>query len=235
MVRLSIKGIGGGPDTCHLSTCGFIAGGFTEKGNYVMTSIRQEVELKYGLAGRSDYEKLCRKMDPPLEDNEQVNHYFQSPDGRIPGDKGVVRIRLEKGEVLFTVKLGGSLTEGVASSREYEEPWKGPVEDPPLLSESIWESGYAGMDALAQTFGPGFSLVWAGKMINRRKIYPVAANLLLEVDASRYPDGYVDYEVELETMNPDQDRFLLLSLLDELDVGYGPQTETKYQRFLRHI
>jgi len=200
-----------------------------------MKSIRQEIELKYGLAGRSDYETLCRKMGDPLEDNEQVNHYFQSPDSRIPGDKGVVRIRLEKGEALFTVKLGGPLTDGLASSREYEEPWKGPVADPPVLTESIWDSGYAGMEALAQTFGSGFSLVWVGKMVNRRKIYPMAPNLVLEVDASRYPDGHADYEVELETMNPDQDRFLLISLLDELEVGYEPQTETKYQRFLRHI
>ena len=57
----------------------------------------------------------------------------------------------------------------------------------------------------------------------------------MEVDASRYPDGEEDYEVEVETDDPERDRGLLEALLDRLGVRFVPQPATKYQRFLEHL
>lgn len=196
-------------------------------------SIRREVEVKLRLEDRAEYERLCRGMGTPEDAWEQVNHYFRSEDGRIPGEEGVIRLRLEKGRAAFTVKLG-SLKDGLADAQEYEEAWSGPPEVPPS-SSTIWETGHPGMKALEQRFGRRFALVWVGKMVNRRTLYRSDEGLGLEVDASRYPDGAEDYEVEVETDEPERDRRLLELLLKRLGIRFVPQTATKYQRFLEHL
>ena len=197
-------------------------------------SVRQEIELKLRLEGRAQYDKLCREMGTPADAWEQINHYFRSEDGRIPGEEGVIRIRLERGKAVFTVKWG-NLKDGLASAQEYEEPWRGPQEEMPPPSIAMWDAGHAGLQALEQRFGKRFPLVWVGKMINQRRLYRTADGLCMEVDASRYPDGEEDYEVEVETDDPEQDRGLLEALLDRLGVHFVPQPATKYQRFLEHL
>jgi len=195
---------------------------------------RRETELKYRLDGRASYERLCRELGAPESDARQVNHYFQSPDGRVPGDRGVIRIRVEAGRAVFTVKLGAPMREGLASSAEYEEPWNGPPGEIPSAPERLWGQGLRGMDALEKAFGGRFPLVWAGSMENRRRTYRTCGGLCLEVDASRYSSGAEDFEVEVETDDPDRDRPLLESLLAGLGLRVEPQPETKYQRFLRY-
>ena len=197
-------------------------------------SVRREIEIKLRLEGRAQYDRLCREMGTPADAWEQINHYFRSEDGRIPGKEGVIRIRLERGKAVFTVKLG-ALKDGLASAREYEEPWPGPLEEMPPPWTAMWDAGHSGLHALEQRFGGRFPLVWVGKMINRRRLYRPDEGLCMEVDASRYPDGEEDYEVEVETDDPERDRGLLEALLDRLDVLYVPQPATKYQRFLEHL
>ncbi len=195
---------------------------------------REEIELKYRLQSRLDYEKLCQGLGVPDEEVEQENHYFQSEDGEMPGEKGVIRIRLEKGTAVFTVKLGGMLVGGISRSQEYEEPWEGGLEELPPSGTVFWERGHAGMDAMEQAFGRRPPLVWAGRMVNRRKLYRLPGGMNLEVDESRYPDGQSDYEVELETAEPERERERLQALMDRFDICYVPQVKTKYERFLDH-
>jgi uncharacterized protein YjbK len=197
-------------------------------------SIRKEIELKFRLEGRDQYDKLCQGMGAPVEEWEQINHYFRSEDGKIPGEEGVIRIRLERAEAVLTVKLG-ALRNGLASSREYEEAWPGPLAEMPPSSRAIWEAGHAGMRALEQRNGRRFPLVWVGRMVNLRRIYRTAEGLCMEVDASRYPDGEEDYEVEVETDDPERDRGLLEALLTRMGIRFAPQPATKYQRFLQHL
>jgi uncharacterized protein YjbK len=198
-----------------------------------LMSVRRETELKYRLEGRAEYEKLCRELGDPEDAWEQINHYFQSADGKIPGEDGVIRIRQEKGRAVLTVKLG-ALANGLARAREYEQPWSGPWHQMPPRSKALWESRHEGLEVLERRFGGRFPLVWAGRMVNLRKLYRSVRGLCMEVDASRYPDGQEDYEVEVETESPERDRALLEALLRDLGIGFVPQTATKYQRFLRH-
>ena len=197
-------------------------------------SIRREIEIKLRLEGRAQYDKLCREMGTPADAWEQINHYFRSEDGGIPGEEGVIRIRLERGKGIFAVKLG-ALKDGLASAQEYEEVWRGPLGEMPPPSIAMWDTGHAGLHALEKRFGKRFPLVWVGKMINQRRLYRTAEGLCMEVDASRYPDGEEDYEVEVETDDPERDRALLEALLDRLGVRFVPQPATKYQRFLEHL
>ncbi len=198
-------------------------------------SAHREVELKYRLPTRKDYEVLCRGLGKPDAEKRQVNHYYRSADGRLPGADGMIRVREEGGRGSFTVKLGGSLVAGVAVSREYEEPWPWSEHGFPPPPERLWEVGHPGLDALGREAGGPFPLVRAGELVNVRKVYRLSDGLRLEVDASRYPDGETDYEVEVETDDPEGARRRLEALLNDLGVGYEPQVETKYQRFLRHL
>ncbi len=194
----------------------------------------KEIEIKFRLEGKSNYEKLCQAMGPPIEEREQVNHYFQSHDGLIPGDNGVIRIRVEAGKPMFTVKLGGTLIGGVAVSQEYEEPWPDLVDEWSSLSDRLWEVGHAGMEALEKEAGKRFNLVWVGQMSNNRKFYRLSEDLCLEVDASCYSNGKKDYEIEVETEKPDDVQEYLKTFLETMGVRYSLQTETKYQRFLKY-
>lgn len=196
---------------------------------------REETELKYRLSGERSYRRLCAFLGAPAEEWEQINHYYQSEDGTIPGKEGVIRIRVEKGSVLLTVKRAGSLHGGLARSVEVEAPWQGKADAIPPDGAALWRAGHSGLRALAAEHGGPFHLVHVGRMVNRRKTYRLPGGLLLEVDESRYPDGARDFEVELETADPEQDRPKLLELLRRAEVRFSPQTETKYQRFLRHL
>ena len=173
-------------------------------------------------------------MGEPSQSWEQVNHYFRSEDGAIPGEEGVIRIRLEKGRAVFTVKLG-ALEGGLATAQEYEEAWQGPQQEMPPPSSAMWDAGHSGLRALEEKFGRRFPLVWVGRMVNRRRLYETAEGLCVEVDASKYPDGEEDYEVEVETDDPERDRGLLEALLTGMGIRFSPQPATKYQRFLRHL
>lgn len=197
-------------------------------------SVRRETELKYRLEARAEYEKLCGGLGDPVDAWEQINHYFQSEDGKIPGEEGVIRIRQEKGKAVLTVKLG-ALENGLARAREYEQPWSGPADQMPPRSKALWRSRHEGLEIFQRRLGRQFPLVWVGRMVNLRKLYRYGQSFCMEVDASRYPDGQEDYEVEVETEFPERDRALLEALLHDLGIGVVPQTETKYQRFLRHL
>ena len=194
----------------------------------------REIELKYKLNDRESYEHLCQELGKPESDSLQVNHFFQSPDARVPGERGVIRIRLEKERAVFTVKLGGPLKDGLASAMEYEEPWQGSLDKISSVAETLWDAGFQGMKALEKAFGNRFPLVWAGSMENRRKVYNIEEDLCLEVDASRYSNSVEDFEVEVETRHPEKARPRLLSLLNDLGIRHEPQSETKYQRFLKY-
>lgn len=195
----------------------------------------EEIELKYRLGGERSYRRLCAFLGRPAEDWEQINHFYESEDGTIPGKEGVIRIRAEKGRVVFTVKRSGSLVGGLARSVEVEAPWRGAGPEFPPDADSLWEAGHEGLQALAAERGGPFRLVHVGGMVNRRKVYRLRGGLVLEVDASRYPDGTRDFEVELESEDPEQDRPKLIKILRQAGVRFSVQTETKYQRFLRHL
>lgn len=195
----------------------------------------EEIELKYRLEGERAYRRLCAFLGPPAEEWEQVNHYYESEDGTIPGKEGVIRIRAERGRVFFTVKRSGSLVGGLARSVEVEVPWEGTGSVFPPDACTLWDAGHKGLEALAAERGGPFRLVHVGGMVNRRKTYRLREGLLLEVDASRYPDGTRDFEVELESEAPERDRPKLVEILRQAGVRFSVQTETKYQRFLRHL
>jgi len=200
-----------------------------------MTPAHREIELKYRLDGQDAHQRLCRALGPPLSESTQINHYFRSPDGRVPGDRGVIRIRVEEGRAVLTVKLGGPLRRGLASSVEHESPWNGPLQEIPRgAARALWEGGSQGMRALREAFGGPSELRWVGSMENRRRVYLGPEGLRLEVDASRYAGGQEDFEVEVETADPERDRPRLEALLKGLGIRCEPQAETKYQRFLRH-
>ena len=91
------------------------------------------------------------------------------------------------------------------------------------------------MRALEQRFGKRFPLVCIGSMVNRRRLYRPDEGFPMEVDASLYPDGEEDYEVEVETDDPERDRRLLEALLAGTGIRFSPQNATKYQRFLKHL
>ncbi len=194
----------------------------------------RETELKYAFSDEQGYKTLCNFLSPPQDEFDQYNHYFYSADKALPGPHGLIRIRVEKGKTLFTVKLEATLSGGLLTCNEYEIPLPYGVEWYISCPSRLWSTGNLGMELLEKLHGRRVPLVWAGRLVNHRTLFAWDRGKMLEVDASFFPDGHKDYEVELETAYPETDRSLLLRLFDSLGISVQPQTKTKYQRFLEH-
>jgi uncharacterized protein YjbK len=194
----------------------------------------KEIELKYVLEGEGAYQRLCEFLAPPVAEFDQVNHYFHTADLAVPGPGGMIRVRVERGKTLFAVKLGGRLSGGVLSASEFEIELPKGDEFYRSSPQALWEAGNPGMELLERECGAKVPLLWAGRLINHRAVFRWEHGCRLEADASLFPDGYKDYEVELETASPEEHRASLVRLLESLGIPVRPQTKTKYQRFLEH-
>lgn len=78
----------------------------------------------------------------------------------------------------------------------------------------------------------------AGTMRNLRLTYPLDG-YLLEVDQTVFMTGSgsarIDYEIEVETSNPQGARQLISQHLEAQGVRLSDQTQTKFQRFLQSL
>ncbi len=74
-----------------------------------------------------------------------------------------------------------------------------------------------------------------GTLRNVRRRYDLATGCTVEVDETYFPDGAVDWEVELEAEDPEATRVHLQRFLDSENIRWCPQAQSKSQRLLRHL
>ncbi|HXE72503.1 MAG TPA: CYTH domain-containing protein [Candidatus Nitrosotenuis sp.] len=194
-----------------------------------------ERELKYRLAGPADYQALLTELGRPCAQALQVNVYFEAPDGRIEAARSVLRLRCEGEARLLTYKRGLSQEEGYFQAREVEEEVDPATAERLLagdLSEDLW--ALSPLAALARDLGR-CPLHVRGRTENLRLRFPLPGGDFLELDRTVFPGGQVEFEVEVETRQPDQVRAWLEGLWARTGVVVEPQTRTKYERFLASL
>ena len=184
-----------------------------------------EQELKFEFTDRVAWDRALEALGPPSSRLEQVNHYFSDAAGSSGWS---LRLRRENGNYRLTYKSGRSAQDGYFQALEVEEC----VDSP---SAEKFFAGLASDDPLWSL--PPLARLRADRGVsqliylgcNRNQRFPCPQEgWVAELDISEFPDGSIDYELEVECSDPASVREQLQRMLGALTV----QTKTKYRRFL---
>lgn len=191
-----------------------------------------EKELKYAL-DEQGYEALKTLLGEPQERVLQVNVYLDLADNRMDRLYGTLRLRQEEDARMVTYKRGRTQRGAYFELSE----WEAPLTEEQFSSlrngvvQPHWWNELEPLRRFREDVPDADRLRAQGQVENLRIRYPLPTGDLAELDRTVFPDGRVDYELEVETEDPKAvDRHL-----HGLGVPLDPQTRTKYRRFLEAI
>ena len=176
----------------------------------------REIELKFALTDAAELEKLSAslggKAGPTVE---QINHFFDTAELDLHRTKHVLRLREEdRSRYLLTAKGPGGSELGALSERTELE-----TNIDPSTARAILEGSSSALSILEQAIGAEAPLLRelrtlatrkplksVGKFRNTRTPQEVLVELdagftqrvVFELDRTAFPDGRVDFEVEVE-------------------------------------
>lgn len=188
-----------------------------------------EQELKFSLPDRAAFEKALAFLGPAEAVLEQVNHYFSAPGGEVSANWSL-RIRQEADCFELTLKSGRKQVEGYFEAREINHELTSEQAREMLASASWapeWFTRWEPLRLLKEEFGVDQPL-YIGSLRNLRHKCRKMDWGQPELDQTSFPDGSIDYELEVETDRPDAVRSALEPLAELLTV----ETKTKFRRFL---
>lgn len=190
-----------------------------------------ERELKFRLAGEADWRRLEAVLGPPSARLEQVNTYLDTPGREVAAGRAMLRLRSEDGRKAMTYKRGVRVEGGYFEARETES----------ALGEEEWSrlgaGDLAGLEDLPplkalRADGVSGPLASCGEVRNLRQRFPLPTGDHLELDRTEFPNGRTDFEIEVETLQPEAVRALVEELAARAGVPLAIQEQTKYERFL---
>lgn len=190
-----------------------------------------EREIKIALGSRADHDKLARGLPNFLHEAVQENSYWDSSE-RVLTEAGVMlRLRVVGTEAWVTIKRRATRdADGFFEASEDEvlvdSATARQVTDGALPLQAL---SHPLVDDLLAEYAIAHVERWGG-MRNRRRSYQLADGWIAELDETHYPDGSVDWEVELEGDDARAGRQQIQLFLDQYAVSHRAQTATKSQR-----
>jgi len=177
----------------------------------------QEIELKRLLIGEGAAEKLVAALGTDAAHKQQINHVFDTDDFRLKAARHSVRLRFENGTPILTAKGPSRAVGTVTRARTEAESTIDPEVAARILAGAIDPVAALGervsLDAFAELFRGleeacgGRPLRAIGHFENWRRAVPVVLPgglaLEVEIDRTRFPDGHIDEEVEIEVPSDD--------------------------------
>lgn len=195
----------------------------------------REQELKLTIASESDWSALCAALPAPLGAVEQINSYWDHPDGRLHDRQILLRVRLEDPRAFVTVKSKASRDQsGYFQASEREE------EIPVAEARVVVDAG-RGLENLTaeplveieKEFHDIQSYRCWGTTRNLRRKFALDDDLVAEVDRTDYGPGGIHYEVELESSDPVRARSSLDPFLALAGITVVASQVTKSERLQR--
>ena len=191
-----------------------------------------ERELKF-LLSASDYEALRSFAGPSATQLEQHNHYFDSRERVLRDHAGAsLRIRGEGPPWAWelTLKVGTRVDQGYFEAHEWNEALAEDQAHALVEGGAAWPWESEPLRHFERLFGQR-QLVRLGSVENVRIRVPLFGDEVAELDKTRFPDGSVDYELEIETEDPRAVR----GFLSERGWDFPNQSKTKFRRFLERF
>lgn len=205
-----------------------------------------EKELKWKIADKDGWDRLrlyLYGLAEPEAELEQSNIYMHTADG-ISAARGTLRLRYENGRWLFTYKcrISGTAADEPSGYHQHIE-----IEDciSSELAEEILRGGEAeaaGKTAVGEALLKiGCRMVFSeeGRMRNIRLVWPLRSIGIerpekLELDRTFFDGSICEYELELETADPENCRRLAEKIAQAAGIAIEPQARSKYARFLEY-
>jgi uncharacterized protein YjbK len=198
-----------------------------------------EIEIKIRLASFMDYLKLVGFLGQIESEDHHVNGFFDTEDRQLAKGGWALRVRAEDHRGIVTVK-SIAREQGAAVIRQEIE-----AEIPRALALEILSLHHdvLSLELMPIEFIKGkFPGVQLAKLIQfentrQKKLFRINdINYLLEVDTTRYNDGSVEYELEVELTNPANIETVedhLRKLFLTLEIPFERQSDSKFARALR--
>lgn len=192
-----------------------------------------EREIKLRITDDSHVALLLQALPEPAEVLHQTNYYFDTPERDLRHKhRAMLRLRESETEQVFTLKRASTFEDGYLQAEDYEEPTE-------FTSSDLRDEKWLPADVLPE---PIHSIVrkeygieelrLQGALRNERQVFPMPQGFTIEFDKTVFPGARIDYEIEVETDDPETVRLALNSLLEQNAIDFVPETKTKYSRFL---
>lgn len=185
------------------------------------TGSGKEVELKLAVEGETAFAALARAAGSPARAaTKQVNHFFDTADGRLHAKRHTIRLREEEGSFTLTAKgpekqgQKGPLTTrseeeialDVDQANAILEGTRSPLD---TLEQRVGSRGAELVAAIRNILG-GSNVAEVGSFQNERSRLPVRLSIgtdtvevEFEMDRTTFAGHRVDYEVEVELRGVD--------------------------------
>jgi uncharacterized protein YjbK len=206
-----------------------------------------EIEVKRLLLGDSAGEKFLKALGRPVrQENTQINYIFDTDDRSLDRARFALRLRVEDSKGFLTAKgPGRNIGSSTASKLEAESSV-----DPGMVEE-IRSGRRDPLDTLkSRATDPAFHDLWRGieairfgrplklwgHFENLRRTIPVmlpsGLRLQVQTDQTRFPDGSVQSEVEVEL--PAEDKVQEVeSWLQKIARSAGVETKASPPKIVR--
>ncbi len=201
----------------------------------------REREWKLALASEADADSLRSVLPPPFEETIQNNTYWDLPGRPLSAAGVLVRLRLEErargARAFVTVKDAAVRSAGglFEAPEDEEEVPVAAAREVLAGARGLASLGTGVLARLARRQGALDRLEQWGAMKNLRRRYRLAGDLVVELDRTEFPDGGVEWEIELESAEVAAAARALSALLGRAGVVAQPQTLTKSERLARRL
>lgn len=199
-----------------------------------------ETELKLMLDGEPAWLEVREALSAivPGSRIHQTNVYFDTPTGELRARRWMVRVRKEEtaAGAQFEVTAKDRVVDsvGALSSRERtdtldESDARAVLAMATPLTALEGELCRSLAEALTEPLYP------IGAVSNTRDVFVLPSGYLVELDQTTFPDGRVDFEIEMELKGEHQSlggaRAALAEVLPSFDVAALPGSPSKFKRF----
>lgn len=200
--------------------------------------INQEIEIKLDLGSFTNYLKLIGFLGQVDREEQQVNAFFDTEDGRLSSSGWALRIRSDDHRGFVTLKSRESKHDHAAVRSEIEaEITRSEALDVVNLKRDVMSLDAHPIEYVRREWG-SLELTKLVHFENTRqyKAFKFGDYMYdLEIDTTRFADGSVEYELEVEL--PDESQVVTVSdrlrkLFGSLDIPFAPQADTKFARAL---
>jgi len=201
-------------------------------------NIGQEIEIKLDLGSFTNYLKLIGFLGQIDREDCQVNSFFDSEDRRLAADGWALRIRTDEHTGLVTLKSRESENAEASVRNELEAE----VERRVALAVQDLRHDILSLNVPPINFvREKWSDLQLSKLVHfentrQTKVFKLGDYMYnLEVDTTRFSDGTVDYELEVEL--PDEAQVVIVAdklqrLFASLDIVFIRQDQSKFARAL---
>ena len=226
-----------------------------------MTALSTEIEFKFAVDNAKAFNDLVVRLDlaESVLNNSvtQVNHFFDSPSLCLQQADLAVRLRVQNKNNIFTIK--GKSNYHSEDRQSLSERIEEETSIPDHAAHDLLEGHIAPSDIIKQ-YLPSHAdtlqemiehacnnepLNYIGMFRNERIILPeytletgnISTNIVFELDSSTFPDGSIEYELEVEisdTTHADDIHHALTNMLEQAGISWKT-APSKAARFFARL